>query len=345
MRYSEDYWKEVNKVLNCVPDVKILKGKSVLITGATGMICSIVVELLFKLNMSYDANILIYLAGRSREKVSSRFVPFKEGTDFFYVKYDATSECTIEVVPDYIIHGASPADPASFIKQPVETMLANLWGLKTLLDLTKQNPMTRLLFISSSEIYGQKKEKRPFVESDFGYVDILNPRACYPSSKRAAETMCSAYHEEYGVDFVIVRPGHIYGPSITEKDSRASAQFIRNAKNGDNIIMKSSGSQLRSYCYTLDCASAILTVLLKGRCGEAYNISNPQSVVTLRELADCLAMKAGVITLFEEASDQELSSYNMMDNSSLNSNKLMCLGWKSCFNLDKGIESTLKHYK
>ena len=105
--------------------------------------------------------------------------------------------------------------------------------------------------------------------------------------------------------------------------------------------MKSAGLQLRSYCYTLDCASAILTVLIKGESGEAYNISNSQSVVTIRELAECMAKTAGVKVVFEQASDQELKSYNMMDNSSLNSEKLEVLGWKGCFNLKEGIESTL----
>ena len=193
-------------------------------------------------------------------------------------------------------------------------------------------------------MYGQKKEKRPFFESDYGFVDVLNPRACYPSSKRAAETMCAAYHEEFGVDFVVVRPGHIYGPTITDTDSRASAQFTRKAKAGEDIVMKSAGLQLRSYCYTLDCASAILTVLLKGGCGEAYNISNPQSVVTISELAECMAKAAGVNVVFEQATVQESKSYNMMDNSSLDSSKLEKLGWNGCYNLEKGIVSTIKYF-
>ena len=224
-------------------------------------------------------------------------------------------------------------------------MFANLCGLKSLLDFAKQNPYTRLLYVSSSEVYGKKEEKRPYMESDYGFVDILNPRACYPSSKRAAETMCAAYKDEFDVDFVVVRPGHIYGPSITNTDSRASAQFTRKAKAGEDIIMKSAGLQLRSYCYTLDCASAILTVLIKGESGEAYNISNSQSVVTIRELAECMAKTAGVKVVFEQASDQELKSYNMMDNSSLNSEKLEVLGWKGYFDLEKGINATIDYYK
>lgn len=343
--YDKSYWEDVQEVISCIPDITKLFGKSVMITGATGMICSAIAELLFWLNKESNANIRIVLAGRDQERMLQRFYCFKEGVDYSFLEYDATKDFVSKESYDFIIHGASPADPASFVKQPVETMFANLIGLKSLLDIAKGNSNTRLLYISSSEVYGKKDEIRPYHESDYGFVDILNPRACYPSSKRAAETLCAAYHEEYGVDFVVVRPGHIYGPSINDSDSRASAQFTRKAKAGENIVLKSAGTQLRSYTYTLDCASAILTVLVKGECGEAYNISNPHSIVTIRELAECMAKTAGVKVVYEQASDQELKSYNMMDNSSLDSTKLENLGWKGLFDLKKGIESTISFIK
>lgn len=344
IKYSESYWEEVRKVVSGIPDIANLFGKSVMITGATGMICSAVAELLFLLNKGFNANIRIVLAGRNWEWMQQRFYVFKEGIDYSFLEYDATKENVIGLSPDYIIHGASPADPASFVKQPVETMFANLIGLKSLLDIAKENPRTRFLYVSSSEVYGKKNESRPYHELDYGYVDILNPRACYPSSKRAAETMCAAYREEYGVDFVVVRPGHIYGPSITETDSRASAQFTRKVVDRENIVMKSTGTQLRSYTYTLDCASAILTVLLKGKCGEAYNISNPQSIVSIREMAEYMAKATGVKVVFEQASDLEKRSYNMMDNSSLDSSKLEDLGWRGRYGIEEGVVSTLNHY-
>lgn len=344
VKYSESYWKEVNEVLACVPEVSKLTNKSILITGATGMICSTVVELLFELNRKCNAHIKIILAGRSRQRIHQRFHGFTEGKDYQFLEYDATNDVMIDACPDYMIHGASPADPAAIMAQPVETMFSNLYGLRTLLDVAKQHSETRLLYISSSEVYGKKSGGCPFMETDYGFVDILNPRASYPTSKRAAETMCAAYHKEYGVDFVVVRPGHIYGPTITDADSRASAQFTRLASQGENIVMKSAGTQLRSYCYTMDCASAILTVLLRGECGEAYNISNPQSIVSIRDLAEGIAKVAGVNLVFEQSSEQERNSYNLMDNSSLSSKKLESLGWKGVYNLSKGVQSTLKYY-
>ena len=342
--YSDSYWRDAAEVVGVIPSKSDLFNRTILITGATGMICSAVVDLLHWMNCHLGANIHIVLAGRNEERTRKRF-PFIEGnTHMSFLPYDATSSEKINIKADFIIHGASNADPASFTKQPVETILANIVGLNALLLSAVENKSKRVLLISSSEVYGRKDERRPFEENDYGFVDILNPRASYPSSKRAAETLCSAYSAEYGLDTVIVRPGHIYGPTITDSDSRASAQFTRKAKAGEDIVMKSAGSQLRSYCYTLDCASAILTVLINGEKGGAYNISNLNSIATIREMAEALAKAGNVNIVFENPSDAEQKSYNLMDNSSLESYKLERLGWNALFNITKGALRTLKFF-
>lgn len=343
--YSEAYWKDIQRVIPHIHHLESLNNKTILVTGATGMICSAVVEILLFLNKEKSANIQILLAGRDKNRMEERFSGFEEGVDYKFLDYDATSSKPIDVQTDYIIHGASNADPSMIAKEPVETMLANICGLHSLLQSAYQCQATRLLYISSSEVYGLKKEKRPFKEDDYGFLDILKPRASYPSSKRAAETLCASYSAEYDLDIVIVRPGHIYGPSISKNDSRASAQFIRQAKAGNDIVMKSAGTQMRSYCYTLDCASAILSVLINGKCGDAYNISNSKSIVTIREMAEAIAKAGNVDIVFENPSDVEQKSYNFMDNSSLESIKLEQLGWRALFNMDEGASRTIKYYK
>lgn len=344
IKYCEEYWDDVAQVVSVIPQVNKLRNHAVFITGATGMICSVVAEVLFWLNKHRNFHVKIYLGGRNKNKMSDRFYLFNEGTDYHYVPYNASSGKIPDVLADYIIDGASPADPASFGAHPVETIMANILGLKGLLELADKNKSTRLLYISSSEVYGRKKDSHPYSESDFGYVDILNPRACYPSAKRASETLCAAYLKEYGVDYVIARPGHIYGPSITDTDSRASAQFTRKVAMGEDIVLKSAGNQVRSYCYTLDCAAAILTVLVNGKSGEAYNISNPDSVCTIRNLAEAFAKVSGNKVIFESPSDEEKRSYNLMDNSSLNSTKISKLGWHGYFDIYKGVEKTIKYF-
>ena len=185
----------------------------------------------------------------------------------------------------------------------------------------------------------------PFSEEDYGYLDILNDRAAYPSSKRAAETLCIAYGNEYGIDTVIARPGHIYGPAVIPSDNRATAQFTRNAVNGEDIVMKSDGAQIRSYCYCLDCASAILKVLLSGQNCQAYNISNPESIISIKEMAEILSNSAGVNLKVEIATEEERKGFNPMSNSSLDSSDLLKLGWQGCFDAVTGFGHTIQILK
>jgi nucleoside-diphosphate-sugar epimerase len=345
MRYCEAYWEDVARVVQHIPNLKDLYNSTILITGGTGMICSAVADVLLFLNKKNNAEIKIILAGRSKERVNERFSEFTEGKDFFFEPYDATIQTDLQVNADYLIHGASNANPVIYAKQPVETMLANIVGINSLLDLAVRMNSRRLLYISSSEVYGNKSELRSYVEDDYGYVDILNQRASYPSAKRAAETLCIAYGQEYGLDTVIARPGHIYGPTITTSDNRASAQFTRNAVAGEDIVLKSAGSQLRSYCYVLDCASAILTVLINGETGNAYNISNPNSIVTISDIAKALANAANKKVVYDEMSELEKKGANMMTNSSLNSKKLEALGWSAEFSLEEGTRKTVEILK
>ncbi len=344
IRYCENYWKDVERVLSHIRNIEALFGRSVFVTGATGMICSSVIELLWYLNHSRKAEIRIEAAGRNIEKTMRRFYPLSEGLDYHFVKYDSSKSDTLSVSPDFVIHGAGYGDPEMISRQPVEVMLSNITGLETILRCACSNDTKRVLYISSSEVYGNKEENGLFSENMYGYLDILKERASYPSSKRAGESLCVAYQSEYNLNTVIVRPGHIYGPSITDSDSRASAQFTRACARGENITMKSAGLQKRSYCYTLDCASAIITAMINGERGNAYNISNSDSICTIRDMAYALADESGVNVIFENASDMEKKSYNLMNNSALSSEKLEMLGWKAEFSLKEGVKKTLSYY-
>ena len=337
--------EDIDRVLKIIPGISSLRYRSVFITGSSGMICSSVVELLLRINETQNAGIKVYLAGRSQERIQKRFASFKEGQDYYFIQYDATKDELPCVPTDYIVYGAGNASPHMFRMQPVETMLANLVGLNCTLNMAVRTGTRRFLYISSSEVYGQNKDVELLSEKDYGYVDILNPRSAYPSAKRAAETLCIAYGDEYGLDTVVVRPGHIYGPTITDTDDRASAQFTRAAIRGEMIVMKSPGQQRRSYCYVLDCASAILTVLLNGKKGNAYNISNRNSIISIRGVAEALAKETGTSIQFCDPSDVEKKGYNLMDNAVLDASELEKLQWKGEFDLDEGIQRTVSLLK
>lgn len=345
MVFSEQFDNEYKKVLKANPHLCKLQNCSILITGATGLICSTIIDLLLYCNKAHSLHISLYLAGRNKEKLCKRFEAYSEGTDFFFIQYDSSKEFVTDLCFDYIIHGASNSHPESISKEPVETILSNVVGLYSLLRIAAKSSTTRLLYISSSEVYGTKKDNAAYSEEDYGYVDILNPRSSYPSSKRCAETLCSSFATEYGVDFVIVRPGHVYGPQQQESDSRASAQFIRNAVYDKCIVLKSYGTQLRSYLFSLDCASAILTVLLKGTCGEAYNLSNKDSIVTIKAFAETLSKQVGTNIVFDIKREEEKEKNNAMTNSALSSKKIESLHWKGLYSLLEGISVTIRELK
>lgn len=337
---STTYTDDLRTAYQSIPDASALFGSRILVTGATGMICSSVVDLLLFMNRELDAGITVYVAGRSEQAAAERFPGLRTGEDLVFVPYDATSsaQVALDTDVDFVIHGASNANPAMYMELPVETMLANIVGLSAMFDVARAASARRLLYISSSEVYGKKEGAEPFDENDFGYLDILNRRAGYPSSKRAGESLCVAYGMEYGIDSVIVRPGHIYGPSIRDSDNRVSAEVTRRAVAGEDVVLKSPGAQLRSYCYSLDCASAILTVLVRGEAANAYNISNPHSICTVRELAEAVAKAGGVELRFDLPVGVDTVVHNLMENSALASGKLEALGWVPAFDLQHGVE-------
>lgn len=341
--YQSKQWiTDLDEVISVLPELSDLEGKVVLITGVGGLICSAVADILIRYNESNDNKIKILAAGRCPEKMIKRFGSYAEKGYFSFVRYDASrNDNDLNIPCDYIIHGASNAFPNKFVKEPVETMLSNFIGVKCLLDYAKKFGVNRLLYISSSEVYGQKTNDQPFQEREYGFIDLLNPRNSYSVGKRAAETMCASYAEEYGVDSVIVRPGHIYGPTASVLDNRVSSSWAYDVAYGRDIVMKSDGSQIRSYCYCLDCASAILKVLLKGENRHAYNISNPDSVISIKEMAQLLTNAAGVKLLQEEANVEEKKEFNPMSNSSLESSSLQQLGWKGLFDAKRGFGHTV----
>lgn len=319
--------------------INLLKGKSLFITGASGLIGSALIDLLMRYNEQKGWEIKIYAASRNEEYAHKRFEVYWNSPLFTFVRHDVTKFLSIDIPIDFIVHGASNASPKRFVADPVGTIKANLWGTGNLLELAKEKHV-RLLYLSSGEVYGEG-DGTDFTETYSGYVDCLNPRACYPSSKRAAETLCIAYKEQYGVDVVIARPGHIYG-SDTGRDDRAFAQFLRKAMAGEDIVLKSDGRQVRSYCHVEDCASALLYILLKGKNGEAYNVTNRESVLSIKELAEKIARMAGVKVEFDVVSGQGLKGCSTVQRAVLDARKLECLGWKASVPLFEGLSRVLK---
>ena len=298
--------------------------------------------MLLEYNRLQNAGITVYAVGRSKKRLEARFEG-APGDGLFFVEHDVQNVPEFDFPVDYIIHAASNAYPAAYVSDPVGTILSNVQGTNYLLNYAKGHGAKRFLFVSSGEVYGEGDSKiEAFPESYSGYVDPTHFRSCYPASKRAAETLCVSYTKQYELDTVIVRPCHIYGPNTTQSDNRASVQFVSNAMNGEDIVMKSSGSQLRSYCYVADCASALFTVLLDGKSCEAYNIANRDARVTIAGFAQTVAKITGRKVVFAEPDAAAKAQQTLISYAVLDSEKLYSLGWRGRYSVEQGLTNVVR---
>lgn len=341
--YDSKQWiNDLNMVISGNEDLEKLSGKTIYITGCTGLIGSALIDVLIRWNEMNDGKIYIIAAGRNSNRIKKRFGKYTECDWFDYVYYDATVSNNIIPQSDYAICAAGNATPNRIVKEPVETIWGNVNGVKCVLDAMRDGAIRKMLYVSSSEIYGVKNDNEPYKKEEYGFIDILNPRNSYSVGKRAVETLCASYASEYDTDVVIVRPGHIYGPTASQGDIRVSSLWAYEAAKGRDIVMKSKGMQIRSYCHCLDCATAIIKVLISGEKANAYNISNPNSVFSISDLAGMLAKAGGVAVRYEIPEESEKKGFNPMNNSALDSSELVSLGWKGMFDPNMGINDTVK---
>jgi len=317
-----------------------LAGKCVLVTGATGGIGSFLIDLINHRNLMYSNNINIVAISRDKSRLQERFCNYK---NISIIARDITKEVDFNIKCDYIIHAASNTHPIQYASKPIDTITANVHGTHNLLELTARNKNCRIIFLSSVEIYGQNRgDVDKFAEDYCGYIDPNTLRAGYPESKRTGEALCQAYVAEKKVDAVILRLSRVYGPTTAADDSKAISQFIKNAMNCEDIVLKSNGEQLYSYAFIADTAIALLHVMLNGVTGEAYNMSSENSDVTLKELAEKLAKTVGVKIVFNLPKAEESKGYSTATKAVLNTEKLRNIGWKSRYDISSGLELTTK---
>ncbi len=342
---NDQYKRQIRQMIESSEvDWGKLKDKSVLISGAAGMLGSGMVDVLIYLNEYMDYHITIYALGRTEEKLRRRYEEYVDADYFYILPLDVSHEMKVDQHVDYIVHAASNADPAMMAKYPVDTLMANVVGMDHLLALAREKKAERVLYVSSGEMYGQPDEtvKNGFYEAYCGEVDYSNPRSSYPSGKRAAEVLCQSYIAQFGLDVVIVRPCHCYGPTMTSTDSRAMSQFFRKVINGEDIVLKSDGTLERSHCYVVDAVQAMYLVLLNGKNGEAYNIADMKSQANIKTVAALIADCKGAKVIFDLPDDLEKKGFSKVVRAVLDGSKLEQLGFRAMFHLEEGVESTIQ---
>jgi len=301
------------------------------------------IDCLMKLN-SQGASIMIYALGRSKERAFERLGLYYHSPLFLFIEQDIQQALPGKIQIDYIIHGASNAHPLAYSQDPIGTLMTNIKGTENILNKAVECKAT-VLFMSTVEIYGNAREEDVFTEDYTGNLNLANARSCYPESKRLCEAMCQSYITQKGVDVKIVRLSRVFGPTMIESDSKASAQFLKKAKAGDNIVLKSDGMQYYSYTYAADAVSAIFYVLLNGSRGVAYNVSNNNCNILLKDFALLCAGFNGKEVVYELPSDTESKGFSGATQAIMDNTRLLSIGWKPSYNMEKAIFNTLSIMK
>lgn len=338
MIVDEIYKEDIEKIVELQYPWEKLDDHSILVTGATGLIGSLLVDVLIALRKK-GHNFKLYALARNKKTLTKLFSYYND--DNFILLTKDINEDKLDIDCDIIIDCASNSNPYLYHNDPIGTIMTNVLGLNNLLDLYVRNKSKKFIFLSSVEIYGESRgDTDGFDEKYIGYIDCNTCRAGYNESKRVGEALCQAYLSKHDVNFNTVRLSRCYGPSIKLDDSKALSQFLFNGIKNGKIILKSNGNQLFSYCYSADAVSSIFFILFFGKKGEVYNVKSNQSDIKLKDLVKMIS----TITNSDIVVDQNIKENNSYSTSTfavLNIDKISSLGWVPSYDLEDGIKRTI----
>ena len=321
---------------------KHFKNKTFLITGANGMTGTGIIKWLLLENELHDANIKIYASTRKPEELPEYI---EDGDSITYCMFGTEADVLRGIPVDYIIHGAAPTARSFFISHPVETLRVIVDGTERLLELACSNKGCRFLYLYSMDVYGTVNSEYPVEEEYTGAIDSLSIRSGYPLGKKAGEFLCRAYCEEYGVNAVIIRPASIQGLFQPYQEERVFNEILRCIVEKKDLILKSDGTVKKCFLYSLDAVTAVFTVLLKGTCGEVYNATNPETFMSLKELAEHIFHKySPECKIRFDIQDVKTTGYLPVFSFVQDNQKLESIGWKPFKSLDEIYEVDIERF-
>lgn len=330
--------EDIQDFVSSFPLRELLHNRTILITGATGLIGSNLVHCLLAL----DCKIKVVAPIRDLKKAVRIFSQNELENirliecDIVSYNYDAL--CDI----DFIIHCAAPTASKYFIEHPVETFDVIYSGTKVLLNYARKRQIKGFVYLSSLEVYGEiYDDSKPVCEDSQGYLDIMAVRSSYPMAKRAAENLCCIYAAEYGVPVMVARLTQTTGAGIALDDNRVIAQFARLATYGNDIVLHTTGESARPYCYTTDAVSAILYILFKGQKGNVYNVANENTYISARDMAEFVRVNfnPSIKVRVELKNDM---GYAPVTKLNLSTEKLKGLGWLPRYGLYEIFDRLIK---
>lgn len=320
-----------------------LQGKTVLVTGATGLIGRTLVRALLHRSESFHDGITVVAPVRSMEKARKLFA------DSAALKL---IEGSMEALPavagpvDYVIHCACPTDSGFFLNHPVDTIQTILEGTKNILELAREKEAKGVVFLSSMEVYGRIDSEVLLGEDTMGTIDLMSPRSSYPLAKRMAENLCCSYWSQYGVPAMVCRLAQTFGPGVSGDDKRVFAYMARCALDGRNIELATSGAKKNMYLYTADAVTAILTILLCGKPATAYNAANSQTYCSIKEMGQAVAdaFGKGDVQVKTNVNAEQSAKYRPNSYLWLDTARLQSLGWKPTVGLMEMYERMMSAF-
>ena len=320
----------------------LLRNKTVLVTGATGLIGSQLVMSLLNANAEKNLDLKVIAVVRNKQKAEKTF-KYADDKSLEFIVQDILKPFNIESTVDYIVHGASMTGSKDFVDYPVETIKTAIQGTENILELAKEKSIDGMVYLSSLEVYGVVDFSIDKVTEDmFGTIDPMSVRSSYSEGKRMVECLCSSYASEYKIPIKVARLCQTFGAGVNYSDNRVFAQFARSIIEGKDIVLKTDGSTERNYCYIRDAIAGILTLLLNGESGQAYNIANKDTLISIRGMAEMLIEKypeSGSKLVFDIAEDATKLGYNPKVKMNLDTQKIEKLGWKA----EVGLEVMFEH--
>ena len=322
--------------------------KKILITGSGGFLGTQFLYFFTLLNQQkiLDKPCKIFAYDNFSRGFSNWLLPIKEQKNIFFFEKDVTNPGKYEL-SDYVIHAASIASPLYYRKNPIETMDANVLGLRKLLDYSLKVDLKSFLFFSTSEIYGDPDKKNIPTNEDYrGHVSCTGPRACYDESKRFGETLCVNFHNIHHVPVKIVRPFNNYGPGLKITDRRVLPDFFNNVLSDKDIVLLSDGKATRTFCYISDAIEGYIRVLLSDFDGEAFNIGADSPEISMYDLAKKVASlsEKKLNVIFSKSNDLEYLTDNPNRRCPSIEKARSLLGFTPKISIDEGLKRSFNFY-